>query len=415
MKLFFLLPGLFFSLSTFSYDSYLVKFENPKVKFNFKNKKQNDFSFRFEDLNISGSSLGVFYKEEKFSDDSFIKKIKSLPGVEFVEPNYKLHIVENLPDLVADPLALSQWGLFGNESINVVKAWEITKGSKNVLIAVVDTGVDYTHPDLQGQMWVNDAEKNGSPGADDDGNGFIDDIYGYDFANNDGDPMDDHEHGTHCAGIIGARHNDIGIAGVMGDVGIMAIKFLTSDGMGSTSNAIKAIDYAIKMGANILSNSWGGKFDQESILLEEAIGRARQRGILFVAAAGNESSNNEVIHNYPSDYEIGNIISVGSHNGNGGKSSFSNYSKTFVDVFAPGTSILSTALNGKYATLSGTSMATPFVAGVAGLLLSQYPQMSYLEIKDRLIKSSAKNGKLDNYSVSGGRVDAYRALENISQ
>ena len=148
-------------------------------------------------------------------------------------------------------------------------------------------------------------------------------------------------------------------------------------------------------------------------MIEKAIERAEKNGIIFVAAAGNDSRNNEVKHNYPSDFLVDNIIAVGSHDSSGGKSYFSNYGKTSVDVFAPGSSILSTVPGNRYAKLSGTSMATPFVAGVVGLLISQYPQMSYKEIKERLINTSVKNGRLNNYSVSAGRIDAYRALENI--
>lgn len=410
MKSMFFLATLASSFSVFSYDSYLVKFKSTNDQLNFLGQKSSIVA-QIQDLQISGSSLALVQKSDKASDELFVKRLKAQPGVEFVEPNYKLHVsAVNLP---TDAQYSSQWGLQGKESINAPKAWEITKGSRSVKIAVIDTGVDYKHPDLKDQMWVNEAEQTGVKGVDDDGNGFIDDIYGYDFANNDGDPMDDNEHGTHCAGVIGASHNSIGVAGVMKDVQIVGIKFLKGSGSGDTAGAIKSIDYAIKMGVNVMSNSWGGEADEESKLLEEAIERARDRGIVFVAAAGNDSSNNDVRHNYPSDYVTDNIIAVGSHDSSGGKSYFSNYGKTTIDVFAPGSSILSTVPGGRYAKLSGTSMATPFVAGVVGLLLAQYPQMTYQEIKERLISTSVKNGRLNNVSVSGGRIDAYRALENI--
>lgn len=412
MKSIFFLAILATSFSAFSYDSYLVKFKNAQAQENFAHQKSSLVS-DIEDLQIAGTSLGLVHKMDKATDELFVKRLKAMSGVELVEPNYKLHIVKAAPNPVSDPMYTNQWGLFGKESINAPMAWEITKGSKDMKIAVIDTGVDYTHPDLKSQMWVNDAEKNGQSGVDDDGNGFVDDVYGYDFANNDGDPMDDNEHGTHCSGIIGAAHNSIGVAGTMANVQIMAIKFLKGNGSGDSVGAIKSIDYAIKMGANVMSNSWGGEADEDSKLLEEAIERARDHGIAFIAAAGNDSSNNDSKHNYPSDYETDNIIAVGSHDSSGAKSYFSNYGKTTIDVFAPGSNILSTVPGGKYAKLSGTSMATPYVAGVVGLLLSQYPQMTYQEIKERLIKTSVKNGKLDRFSVSGGRIDAYRALENI--
>lgn len=410
MKSLFFLVAIAIPFSAFSYESFLVKFKNSQAQANFLSQK-SAFLSNYKDLKVTGASIGVVKKVDKISDNLFIKNLKNISGVEFVEPNYTLHALP--ATLVLEPMFPNQWGLTEKSGINASKAWEITKGSRDIKIAVIDTGVDYNHPDLKSQMWVNDAEKNGKPGVDDDGNGFIDDIYGYDFANNDGDPMDDNEHGTHCAGVIGAAHNGVGVAGVMVDVQIVALKFLKGSGSGESADAIKAIDYAIKAGVKVMSNSWGGGPDEDSKLLEEAIGRAKDNGIVFVAAAGNESTDNDKKHNYPSDYPTENIIAVGSHDLSGGKSYFSNYGKTTIDVFAPGSGILSTVPGGKYVKLSGTSMATPFVAGVVGLLMAQYPQMTYQEIKDRLINTSIKNGKLNNYSVSGGRVDAYRALENI--
>lgn len=411
MKSFLFLTLLASSFSSFaSYDSYIVKFKSAEAKDSFLNSK-SALASDAEDLNVSIADLAVVKKTEKTTDDLFLKRLKADSRIEFVEPNYKLHALATTR--VDEPMYANQWGLNGRESINAPKAWEITKGNKDIKIAVIDTGVDYKHPDLKEQMWKNEAELNGKPGVDDDGNGFVDDIYGYDFVNNDADPMDDNEHGTHCAGVIGAAHNGLGIAGVMADVQIVALKFLSGSGSGETSGAIKSIDYAIKMGVNVMSNSWGGEPDQESALLEAAIKRAQDKGIVFVAAAGNESTNNDRTHNDPSDITLDNIIAVGSHDSSGGKSYFSNYGKISIDVFAPGSSILSTVPGNKYSRLSGTSMATPFVAGVVGLLMAQYPQMGYMEIKERLINTSVKNPKLEKYSVSGGRIDAYRALENI--
>ena len=235
-------------------------------------------------------------------------------------------------------------GSVAGEDINVLRAWSITKGSKDVKIAVIDTGVDYTHPDLKDQIDVNLAELNGKPGVDDDGNGFVDDIYGYDFANKDGDPQDGHGHGTHCAGVIGASHNNIGVAGIMANVKIVPIKFLTDDGSGETIDAIAAIDYGIKRGVNVMSNSWGGGDKEQS--LEDAIKAAESAGITFVAAAGNESANNDSTASYPANYEVGNVISVGSYTSTGAKSSFSNYGLKSVHVTAPGSNILSTYKNG---------------------------------------------------------------------
>jgi subtilisin family serine protease len=299
------------------------------------------------------------------------------------------------------------------EDINVSKAWDITKGSTGeqiIKIAVIDTGVDYTHPDLKSQIAVNELEFNGKAGVDDDGNGYVDDIYGYDFANKDADPMDGHGHGTHCAGVIGASHNSVGIAGVMKNVQIVPIKFLTDAGSGETIDALSSIDYAISRGVNIMSNSWGGGEKEQSLL--DAITAAESAGITFVAAAGNESNNNDKTPSYPANYEVSNVVSVGSFTGAGAKSSFSNYGVKTVHVTAPGSTILSTYKNGGYANLSGTSMATPHVAGVVGLILSKEPNLTPAQIRERLINTSVKTEKLKTASLSAGRVDAFRALTN---
>jgi len=293
--------------------------------------------------------------------------------------------------------------------IDALRAWTITTGKKSVKIAIIDTGVDYTHPDLLSNMWVNEEEKNGLMGVDDDENGYIDDIHGYNFVNNSGDPQDDYGHGTHCAGVIGASHDTIGISGVMAQVSLVAIKFLNQEGVGSLENALKSIQYAIDIGADIMSNSWGG-FD-ESAALAEAIRAAETAGIVFVVAAGNSMSNNDKKPVWPSNYAMSNVISVGAMNGQGGRSYFSNFGEKSVHIFAPGSNILSTYKTGGYYLSSGTSMATPFVAGMVGLLLSHQAKLNPQEVRDRLIDTAEKSFKLDK-SVAGGRANAYRLLSD---
>ena len=352
------------------------------------------------------------------------------PDIEYIEPNYIITLntkEAGFAETPSDSMFIKQWGLvntgknlgsifsrgIAGEDINITAAWEITKGSTGeqaIKIAVIDTGVDYTHPDLKSQIDVNLLELNGKPGVDDDGNGYIDDIYGYDFANKDGDPMDGNGHGTHCAGVIGASHNSIGIAGVMSSVKIVPIKFLSDAGSGETIDAISAIDYAIKRGVNVMSNSWGGGDKEQSLL--DAITAAESAGITFVAASGNESNNNDKKSSYPANYDVSNVISVGSFTGTGAKSSFSNYGVKSVHVTAPGSNILSTFKKGGYSSLSGTSMATPHVAGIVGLMLSNEPHLTPLEIRERLITTSVKTEKLKKASLSGGRVDAFRAITN---
>lgn len=378
-------------------------------------------------LNVA---LGNFYKMTvREGAEKSIEMIANDPAVEYIEKN-QTYSIDPVPSMllkesaeILDDEFKSQWGLqndgknsgswfsrgVAGEDTNVLKAWDLTKGKKEIIVAVIDTGVDYTHQDLAANMWVNELEKNGEEGVDDDGNGFIDDIHGYDFANKDGDPMDDNVHGTHCAGVIGALHDTVGVRGVMADVRIMALKFLTGSGSGTTEDAIMSIDYAVKAGAHVLSNSWGGGGASQA--LEDSIQAASDAGVIFVAAAGNSYANNDSTETYPANYKIDNVISVGAMNGKGGKSSFSNYGKESVHIFAPGSRIYSTTPKNKYKKLDGTSMAAPFVSGAMGLLLSLAPGMTPLEARERL-EATAIRGKLDKFTRSG-RMDIFKLLEGL--
>ncbi|MCB0379243.1 MAG: S8 family serine peptidase [Bdellovibrionales bacterium] len=342
--------------------------------------------------------------------EAVVAQLKRHPLVEIIEPNYIYH-ASVLPN---DARLSDLWGLRNQQKsgidIGAEAAWDITTGSRDIVVAVIDSGVDYTIADLQNNMWVNEAEKNGTAGVDDDGNGFVDDIYGYDFANSDGDPMDDNNHGSHCAGTIGAEgNNGEGVVGVNWQVKIMALKFLTGSGSGTLEAALQAIDYAVANGAKILSNSWGGGgFSQN---LYDAIERAKDAGVLFVAAAGNSGANNDSTDAYPANYELDNVISVAAIDSNGNLASFSSYGKKKVHIAAPGVDILSTTPQGlKY--FDGTSMATPHVSGVAALLLSSEPLLDYAQIKDRLMATSHRLSNLKSKTISGGIVNAYNALTN---
>jgi thermitase len=373
-------------------------------------------------------SFGTFARLDSELNDKSLELIKSHPEVEYIEPNYiytfQPMLGGEVEKAIEDADFSRQWGLRNTgrnsgsifrpgtegEDINALQAWEITKGSRDLVIAVIDTGVDYTHPDLVANMWVNEAELNGTPGEDSDGNGYVDDIYGYNFVEKNGDPMDGNGHGTHCAGVIGAVHNELGIRGVMADVKIVGIKFLSDSGSGTTADAILAVDYATNIGVDIMSNSWGGGGRSEALF--EAISRANDAGIAFIAAAGNSRANNDTRPSFPANYELDNVISVGAMDGRGGRASFSNYGATSVHVFAPGTDILSTVPGGRYRGMSGTSMAAPFVSGMVGLLLAQEAAMSPLEIRQRLIETSVDNAT--SSSAVGGRADALRALNNTT-
>jgi len=350
-----------------------------------------------------------------------IQSLRSRPEVLIAEPNYIFRIQQRPNDAEYDKL----WGLnnVGQKDssgsigvpgvdMSMEKAWTITTGSRDVIVAVIDTGVNYRHPDLANNMWVNEAELNGEPGVDDDGNGYVDDIYGYNFVKNNGDPMDDNGHGTHCAGTIGAEgNNGIGIVGVAWKVRIMAIKFLDSSGSGTLDNAIRALEYAAKSKAQILSNSWGGNINSE--LLERAVYATRDAGQVFVAAAGNSGMNNDTANSVPATYRAENIIAVAAINNRGELAYFSNYGPKSVHVAAPGVNVYSTYKNG-YDSLSGTSMATPHVSGLAALLLAQNPTWTYKDVKDRIMASARPLANLRGRIITGGLADAYYALTGLT-
>ena len=292
------------------------------------------------------------------------------------------------------------------------EAWDITTGSSDIVVAVIDTGVDYNHPDLNDNMWVNVAELNGVADYDDDENGYVDDIYGFDFINNEGDPYDDHGHGTHCSGTIAAEgNNGDGVVGVNWNAKIMALKFLGSDGSGDTLDAIDAINYAIDNGADIMSNSWGGgSFSQA---LKDTISVANDEGILFVTAAGNSRKNTDRRPHYPSSYDVPNIISVAATDHNDALAGFSNYGPNSVDLGAPGVDILSTYPDG-YAWGDGTSMAAPHVAGAAALIMAQNPEISVADLKAKILDSVDPVSALNGITVTGGRLNVYNALDNLN-
>ena len=337
-------------------------------------------------------------------------------GILYAQPNYEVEALSTFPD---DPRFDELWGMHNtgqtggtfDADIDAPEAWDIATGSSEIVVAVIDTGVDYTHVDLAANMWINEAEFNGSPGVDDDNNGYVDDIYGYDFYNNDGDPMDDHYHGTHCAGTIGAvGNNSEGVAGVCWNVKIMAIKFLSSGGGGWTDDAIKCVEYSTLMGANLSSNSWGGGGYSQG--LKDAIDAAGAAGMLFLASAGNNGANNDVSPHYPSSYDSQSLIAVMATDSDDSRSVHpgwaSNYGLHSVDVGAPGSSILSCEPGNQYGIHSGTSMATPHVAGACALLWSTNPVMSNNEVKDIVLRTVDKT--LAELCVSEGRLNLYKAV-----
>lgn len=320
-------------------------------------------------------------------------------GVLYAEPNYRWHTLA-MPN---DPRFGELWGLHNTgegggtagADIHALDAWMMQTGSSSTLVAVIDTGVDYTHEDLAANMWINPLGGK--------------DIHGYDYYNHNPDPMDDHGHGTHVAGTIGAvGNNGIGVVGVNWSVSLMALKFLGSHGSGSTDGAILCIEYAIINGAHIMNASWGGGAYSQA--LKDAIDAAGAAGILFVAAAGNDGRDNDSSPAYPASYDSSNMVAVMSTDRNDRRSGFSNFGLTRVHLGAPGSAILSCVPGNNYASYSGTSMAAPHVAGAAALLLTQNPLLSIEDMKNILIETcDVTDPPLE--CVSSGRLNLARALE----
>lgn len=354
-----------------------------------------------------------------------ITQAEADPNVEYAEPDYVVHTDLTLSN---DPLGPNEWGLNNtgqsggkvDADIDMPEAWALYKPTATVTVAVIDTGIDYIHPDLVNQVWVNKGEDLNADGKctsadnngkDDDGDGYVDDCRGWDFANIDNNPMDDNKHGTHVAGTINARvNNSIGVAGVAGkgSVKVMALKFMDSTGSGYTSDATKAVEYAIAKRAQIANNSWGGGGYSQA--LYDAMAKYQMAGGLFVVAAGNNATNNDTTATYPANYNLGNIISVASMTNLDGLSSFSNYGATKVHIGAPGSSIASTLPGNQYGYMSGTSMATPHVAGVAALLWTQRPTLKASQVKSILLSTARKVPSMTGKVSSGGMVNAQAAL-----
>jgi subtilisin family serine protease len=360
---------------------------------------------------------------------------KADPSVKYAEPNYLLTIQTIPNDFYFNYLwGLSNTGQTGgtpHADINASQAWDITNGSNSVVIAVIDTGVDYNHPDLSENMWVNLAEYYGAPGVDDDGNGYLDDIYGINTYDHSSDPMDDHGHGTHVAGIIGAMgNNSMGVTGVNWNLKIIPCKFLGSEGYGYTDGAIGCLEYirALKeRGINIIAtnNSWGGGGYSQA--LYDAIDAQGKDDILFVAAAGNDNSDNDNYDFYPASYFLPNLLSVAATDHNDLKAWFSNYGRRTVHVGAPGVDIVSLRANGTdmygdgnhfippgnlstgYYKASGTSMAAPHVTGIAALIKSQDPSRGWVKIKNLILSGAAEEIPFYGGTIAG-RINAYGSL-----
>jgi subtilisin family serine protease len=341
-----------------------------------------------------------------------LDRLRADPNVEYAEPDYVVH-ADRIPD---DPRLAEQWvvrntgqtGGTPGDDLDTLRAWNVTTGSRDVIVAVIDSGIDASHPDLRDNLYVNPGEIPGN-GIDDDGNGLVDDVSGWDFANADNDPFDDLFHGTHVSGIIGAvGDNGLGVAGMAWHVRILPCKFLNSDGLGLSSNAIRAIDYATLMGARVLNNSWGG--GALSVAMKDTIDAAGSGGVVFVVSAGNDGEDFAVRPQYPAAYTLPNVVAVAATDENDGLAAFSNFGAATVLLGAPGVHILSTLPGGQYGKLSGTSMSAPIVSGALALLLSAEPDLDLAAIRARLTAAVKPVPALEGKTITGGRLDVFRLL-----
>jgi len=366
---------------------------------------------------ILNGRMANFEVDKKITTKQALAKLKSHPAVLYAEPDYVVKAIATPDDSRYDEL----WGLHNtgqtggtaDADIDAPEAWEISTGDRDVVVGVIDSGVDHSHPDLVANMWTNPGEIP-NDGIDNDNNGYVDDMHGINAITDTGDPMDDNGHGTHVAGTIGATGNNTeGVVGVNHEVSIIGCKFLSAGGSGSTADAIKCIDYFVGLknaGVNVrlTNNSWGGGGFSQA--LSDAIQASEDAGMLFIAAAGNDAVDNDTNPSYPSNYEHDSIIAVASTTHTDAMSGFSQWGLTTVDLGAPGSSILSTIPGGGYDSFSGTSMASPHVAGAAALVLSVNSSLTALEVKEVLMNSGDDNAALTGKTVSGKRLNVNQAL-----
>ncbi len=367
------------------------------------------------------SAVGMQKIAMKGSGDvnAFIDELRKDPNVEFAEPNFYLSKPIDASDnpqiySQSDMESMSSGGSYiqSYANIHVQEAWDqmipLSQNPNPIVVAVIDTGVDYTHPvfTAANAIWTN-TEEIANNGIDDDHNGYIDDVHGWNFHANTNDPMDDDNHGTHVAGIV------FGISQALTDtsaarVKIMPLKFLGADGSGTTSSAIAAINYAVNNGARVINNSWGGEAYSQA--LHDAITAAYNEGVFVTAAAGNYSSNNDSKPLYPATYPVPGLMSVAASNDFDNLASFSNYGVSTVHVGSPGVAIYSTIPNNSYRYMNGTSMASPLVAGIAAMMFREAPQLTGYQIKALLVGSGEVKSNLATKLSSSARIDVYDAI-----
>lgn len=332
-----------------------------------------------------------------------IEYLNSLDNIEYAAPNY-IYRITDIPD---DTNYSLQYAM---SKVSAPSVWDKDIDCTSVTVAVIDSGIDLDHPDLAENIWTNPNEKvkTGFFGRDYDRNGYKNDVNGWDFVDGDADPNDGNGHGTHVAGIISAvTNNGKGVASVARNAKLVPLRVMNDKGEGTSTNIYKAVKYVNKMGFDIVNMSLGGSDNDPTVL------RAIQSSTaLFVCSAGNESANNDTTLVYPACYDSPNIISVASTTSGDALSYFSNYGAASVDIAAPGSSIYSTYLDGDYKYLSGTSMACPMVTSAAAVVKARYPDMTAEEIIQRLMETADPIASLENKTICGGRLNAYKAILN---
>lgn len=345
--------------------------------------------------------------------------IERMPGVLYAEPDYLVELTDTDEPTTDDPYFPRQWGLnntgqavlgllgMPGADMRGASVWGRTDGGRDVVVAVIDTGIDWTHPDLDDNIWTNPNEIPGN-GIDDDANGFVDDVRGWDFVGRDANPRSSNGHGTHVAGIIAAeRDNGIGIAGVAWRAKIMPVRVIGS-GRVRVSTVIAGLQYAADNGARVVNMSLF--LASRSQAMHDALNELDRLGIVVVVSAGNNGRNLDRSPLYPASYQVDNVIAVAALTSRDRFAGFSNYGPSSVHVAAPGTRVLSTWPNRSYRYLDGTSMAAPHVAGVAALLIAEHPGWTPTQVRNRIVNTARRIDRFDRFVIGGGVLDTVASV-----
>lgn len=347
--------------------------------------------------------------------DSFVEHLNQDPDVEYAEPDYSLQLAGLPNDPFFSPQGIFYDFFYNLEISQIIASWDLATNCDNVIIAVLDSGIDRDHPDLRDNIWFNGAEIP-SNGLDDDNNGYADDQYGYNFYDRNGRIQDLNGHGTAVSGIIGAvGNNQFGSSGICWSAQILPLKIINDAGAGNISDALEAIEYAIAQGARILNLSWSISDGKKSFFLEEALERANEKGVLVVVSAGNQGQDIDINPIYPAAHTLPNMLAVAAHDPEGELLPFSNYGEETVALAAPGIDILTTHHYGGHQIFTGTSAAAPHVSAVAALLLSYHPELTIEEVVGLLVNGVEARTSLNKLVTTSGILNAYSSLSTLQE